>query len=112
LLLADKVKLSGDVTRHRDRTDKPGLLQVSFIKTGFAGRRHPHADLRRPAAAAPQWAVLDAQTAGNPGFPVQLQLGERFDDKLFERHRPAYQGWQTSARSLSDRAEPIVRMML
>jgi len=91
MLLADKVKLSGDVTVTGIER-QPGLLQVLLHQDRFAGRRHPHADLRRPAAAAPAMGGAGCARQETRVSLFNVQLGERFDDKLFGRHRPAYQG--------------------
>jgi outer membrane lipoprotein-sorting protein len=83
MLLADKVKLSGDVTV-TGIARQPGLIQVSFIKTSSPGDGTLTLVFADQPLQLRQWAVLDAQRQETRVSLFNVQLGERFDDKLFD----------------------------
>jgi len=83
MLLADKVKLSGDVTVTGIER-QPGLIQVSFIRTSSPGDRTLTLVFADQPLQLRQWAVLDAQRQETRVSLFNIQLGERFDDKLFD----------------------------
>jgi len=83
MLLADKVKLSGDVTVTGIER-QPGLIQVSFIKTSSPGDGTLTLVFADQPLQLRQWAVLDAQRQETRVSLFNVQLGERFDDKLFD----------------------------
>jgi len=83
MLLADKVKLSGDVTVTAIQR-QPGLIQVSFIKTTSPGDGTLTLVFADQPLQLRQWAVLDAQRQETRVSLFNVQLGERFDDKLFD----------------------------
>jgi outer membrane lipoprotein-sorting protein len=83
MLLADKVRLSGDVTvTGIDR--QPGLIQVSFVRTGSPGDGTLTLVFADQPLQLRQWAVLDAQRQETRVSLFNIQLGGTFDEKLFD----------------------------
>ncbi len=87
MLLAEKVTLSGDVTVTGIER-QPGLLQVSMIRTGAPGDGTLTLVFADNPMQLRQWAVVDAQRLETRVSLFNVQLGERFDQKLFEVGNP------------------------
>jgi outer membrane lipoprotein-sorting protein len=83
MLLADQAKLSGDITV--DAVERqPGLIQVALHRTGHGG----DGSLTLVFADAPlqlrQWSVIDAQRLETRVSLFNIELGDTFDQKLFD----------------------------
>ena len=87
MLLAEKVTLSGDVTVTGIER-QPGLLQVSMIRTGAPGDGTLTLIFADSPMQLRQWSVVDAQRLETRVSLFNVQLGERFDQKLFEVGSP------------------------
>ena len=87
MLLAEKVTLSGDVTVTGIER-QPGLLQVSMIRTGAPGDGTLTLIFADNPMQLRQWSVVDAQRLETRVSLFNVQLGERFDQKLFEVGSP------------------------
>ena len=83
MLLGETVALSGSVTvTGIDR--QPGLLEVTIIRTGAPGDGSLTLVFADNPMQLRQWAVVDAQRMETRVSLFNVQLGERFDPKLFE----------------------------
>jgi outer membrane lipoprotein-sorting protein len=83
ILLADNIRLSGDVTVTAI-TRLPGQLQVTLIRTGKAGDGSITLVFADNPLALKQWSVLDAQQNETRVSLFGIELGGKFDQKLFE----------------------------
>lgn len=83
ILLADKVSLSGDVTV-TGLTRLPGQLQVSLIRTSSPGDGSITLVFADDPLTLRQWVVTDAQRKQTRVTLQGVELGGRFDPKLFE----------------------------
>ena len=88
MLLAEKVRLSGDVTVTGIERD-PGLVQVTLIRTGKPGDGSLTLVLADSPMQLRQWSVIDAQRQETRVSLFNVQLGETFDGKLFDVVPPA-----------------------
>jgi outer membrane lipoprotein-sorting protein len=83
ILLASRVSLSGDVTVNGvDRV--PGQLQISLYRTSSPGDGVLALLFADDPLALRQWTVLDAQRRETRVTLYNVELGGRFDPKLFE----------------------------
>jgi outer membrane lipoprotein-sorting protein len=83
ILLADKVTLSGDVTVtgvHR----LPGQLQIGLVRTASLGDGTLTLIFADNPLTLRQWIVVDAQRKETRVTLNAIELGGRFDPKLFE----------------------------
>ena len=83
ILLANHVRLSGDVTvtaLHR----LPGQLQVTLIRTGSPGDGSLTLVFGENPLVLKQWTVLDAQRRETRVTLYNVELGGRLDPKLFQ----------------------------
>ncbi len=83
ILLSDKTKLSGDVTVGAVMRD-PGLLQLSVFRTANPGEGSLTLGFADNPLQLRQWSVVDAQRMETRVTLFNIQLGERFDEKLFD----------------------------
>ena len=83
ILLSDKTKLSGDVTVSAVMRD-PGLLQLSVFRTANPGEGSLTLGFADNPLQLRQWSVVDAQRMETRVTLFNIQLGERFDEKLFD----------------------------
>jgi len=97
MLLAEKVRLSGDVTVTAIERE-PGLLQVTLIRTGKPGDGSLTLVLADNPMQLRQWAVVDAQRQETRVSLFNVQLGEKFDAKLFDVVPPPGSGSNGPAR--------------
>jgi outer membrane lipoprotein-sorting protein len=82
ILLADQVKLSGDVTvteLHRE----PGLIAVTTQRAGSPGDGSLTLYFDDKPLALRQWAVVDAQRRETRVSLYNVELGQSFDQALF-----------------------------
>ena len=92
MLLADRATLSGDVTV-TGLQRLPGQLQVSLVRTDNPGEGTLTLIFADNPLALRQWTVLDAQRKETRVTLHAIDLGGRFDSKLFEFVEPApFQG--------------------
>lgn len=83
ILLADRVALTGDVTvTGIERL--PGQLQVSMVRTATPGEGSLTLVFADKPLTLRQWTVLDAQRQETRVTLYDMELGGRFDPKLFE----------------------------
>lgn len=83
ILLSEKTKLSGDVTVSAV-TREPGLLQLSVFRTASPGEGSLTLGFADNPLQLRQWSVIDAQRMETRVTLFNIQLGERFDEKLFD----------------------------
>ncbi len=83
ILLADKVTLRGDVTVTGVQR-LPGQLQVSLVRTENPGDGTLTLVFADNPLALRQWVVVDAQRKETHVTLSAIELGGRFDTKLFD----------------------------
>ena len=83
ILLADKVQLSGDLTVLGLRRE-PGSLELTVARTKSRGDGTLTLYFSDQPLALRQWVVQDAQRQETRVTLSNVELGGRFDDKLFE----------------------------
>ncbi len=83
ILLSEQTKLSGDVTVSAVARE-PGLLQLSLFRTASPGDGSLTLGFADNPLALRQWSVIDAQRMETRVTLFNIQLGERFDEKLFD----------------------------
>lgn len=92
MLLADRATLSGDVTV-TGLQRLPGQLQVSLVRTDNPGEGTLTLIFADNPLALRQWTVLDAQRKETRVTLHGVDIGGRFDAKLFQFVEPApFQG--------------------
>jgi len=87
ILLADQVRLSGDVTV-TSLTRQPGQLQVSLVRTSSPSDGTLTLIFADPPLALRQWTVLDAQRKETRVTLYNIELGGSFDQELFNVANP------------------------
>jgi outer membrane lipoprotein-sorting protein len=90
ILLADTIRLSGDITVTRIG-HQPGQLQVTLVRTASPGDGSITLVFSDPPLTLRQWVVLDAQRRETRVSLYDVQLGGTFDDSLFNVAIPNYQ---------------------
>lgn len=83
ILLADNVKLSGDLTVLGLRRE-PGMLEVRVTRTSSPGDGSLSLVFADAPLALRQWTVLDAQRKETRVTLSNIELGGNFDSKLFQ----------------------------
>ncbi|MSP03982.1 MAG: outer membrane lipoprotein carrier protein LolA [Acetobacteraceae bacterium] len=83
ILLADNVKLSGDVTVLGLRRE-PGMLQVQVTRTSSPGDGSITLVFADNPLALRQWTVMDAQRQETRVTLSNVELGGTFNRKMFE----------------------------
>ena len=83
MLLADRPKLSGDITVSRIER-QPGLIQIAIFRTTSPGDGILTLGFADNPLQLRQWSVIDAQRLETRVTLFNIQLGERFDQKLFD----------------------------
>jgi len=83
ILLADRVRLQGDVTVTAMQR-LPGQIQVSLIRTASPGDGTLTLIFADSPLALRQWTVLDAQRQETRVTLYNVETGGQFDPKLFE----------------------------
>lgn len=83
MLLADQPKLSGDITVSRIER-QPGLIQIAIFRTTSPGDGSLTLGFADNPLQLRQWSVIDAQRLETRVTLFNIQLGERFDQKLFD----------------------------
>ena len=83
ILLADHVRLGGDVTV-TGMQRLPGQLQVSLVRTASPGDGTLTLIFADNPLALRQWTVLDAQRQETRVTLYNVETGGQFDPKLFE----------------------------
>jgi outer membrane lipoprotein-sorting protein len=92
MLLAERATLSGDVTVTALQR-LPGQLQVSLVRTANPGEGTLTLIFADNPLALRQWTVLDTQRKETRVTLHSIDLGGRFDTRLFEFVEPApFQG--------------------
>jgi outer membrane lipoprotein-sorting protein len=89
ILLADHVRLKGDVTV-TGMQRLPGQLQVSLIRTASPGDGTLTLIFAENPLTLRQWTVLDAQRQETRVTLNNAELGGRFDQNLFEFIDPRF----------------------
>lgn len=89
ILLADQITLSGGVTVTAFRR-LPGQLQVSLIRTATPQEGTLTLIFADQPLALRQWVVTDAQGRQTSVTLYEVQVGGRFDPKLFEFVDPRF----------------------
>jgi len=87
ILLADHVSLSGDVTVSGVQRS-PGQLQISLFRTASPGDGVLTLTFADDPLALRQWTVIDAQRRETRVTLYNIEVGGRFDPKLFEFSEP------------------------
>ena len=82
LLLADAIRLSGDVTL-TDFSRPPGQLQMTLVRTKSPGEGSLTLMLNAAPLALTGWSVVDAQGRETRLRMSGAQLGGSYDQKLF-----------------------------
>ena len=88
ILLADNVKLSGDLTVLGMRRE-PGMLEVRVTRTASQGDGSLSLVFADQPLALRQWTVLDAQRHETRVTLSNIELGGNFDSKLFQYVDPS-----------------------
>lgn len=83
ILLADNVKLSGDLTVLGMRRE-PGMIEVRVTRTASPGDGSLTLIFADNPLALRQWTVLDAQRHETRVTLSNVELGGNFDGKLFQ----------------------------
>jgi outer membrane lipoprotein-sorting protein len=83
ILLAEKVRLTGDVTV-TGITRLPGQIQVNLIRTGSPGDGGLNLVFADNPLALRQWTVEDAQHKATSVSLYNVTLGGKFDPDLFQ----------------------------
>jgi outer membrane lipoprotein-sorting protein len=89
ILLADHVKLAGDVTV-TGMQHLPGQIQVSLVRTASPGDGTLTLIFADNPLTLRQWTVLDAQRQETRVTLYNAELGGNFDQKLFEFIDPRF----------------------
>ena len=89
ILLADKVRLQGDVTVTAMQR-LPGQLQVSLVRTASPGDGTLTLIFADNPLTLRQWTVLDAQRQETRVTLYNAEIGGQFDPKLFEFVDPRF----------------------
>jgi len=89
ILLADRVRLSGDVTV-TGMQHLPGQIQVSLVRTASPGDGTLTLVFADTPMALRQWTVLDAQRQETRVTLYNVETGGHFDPKLFEFVDPRF----------------------
>jgi outer membrane lipoprotein-sorting protein len=89
ILLADHVRLQGDVTVTATQR-LPGQIQVSLIRTASPGDGTLTLVFADNPLTLRQWTVLDAQRQETRVTLYSVETGGRFDPKLFEFIDPRF----------------------
>jgi outer membrane lipoprotein-sorting protein len=89
ILLADHVRLQGDVTVTAMQ-HLPGQIQVSLIRTASPGDGTLTLIFADNPVTLRQWTVLDAQRQETRVTLYNVETGGRFDPKLFEFIDPRF----------------------
>lgn len=89
ILLADHVRLQGDVTVTAMQR-LPGQIQVSLIRTSSPGDGTLTLVFADNPLALRQWTVLDAQRQETRVTLYNVETGGQFDPKLFEFIDPRF----------------------
>ncbi|MCW3477250.1 LolA family protein [Limobrevibacterium gyesilva] len=98
ILLADNVRLTGNVTV-TGIFRLPGQLQVTMVRTSSPGDGSLTLIFADNPLSLRQWAVIDGQRQETRVSLFNVQLGDRFDQKLFEFEDPRMQpGYYTPGR--------------
>jgi outer membrane lipoprotein-sorting protein len=87
ILLADHVKLSGDVTV-TGIARQPGQLQVTMLRTASPGDGSLTLVFADTPLALRQWVVVDAQRQETRVSLFNVELGGTFDQALFNLPQP------------------------
>jgi outer membrane lipoprotein-sorting protein len=87
ILLAEHVKLSGDVTV-TGIARQPGQLQVTLVRTSSPGDGSLTLVFADNPLALRQWAVVDAQRQETRVSLFNVELGGKFDQDLFDLPKP------------------------
>ena len=87
ILLADHVRLSGDVTVTAMRR-LPGQIQVTLVRTGSPGEGSLSLVFSDNPLMLRQWIVLDAQRQETRVTLYDVELGGTFNPDLFEFTTP------------------------
>lgn len=91
ILLADQVRLSGEVTV-TGILRQPGQLQVSLVRTASPSDGTLTLIFADNPLTLRQWTVLDAQRKETRVTLYNIQLGGSFDQELFNVATPAPSG--------------------
>jgi outer membrane lipoprotein-sorting protein len=91
ILLADHVRMSGDVTV-TNIARVPGQIQVTLVRSSTPGDGSLTLIFADNPLALRQWSVLDAQGKETRVSLFDIQLGGTFDPKLFYFVDPALLG--------------------
>jgi outer membrane lipoprotein-sorting protein len=91
ILLADNIKLSGNVTV-TGISRQPGQIQVTMVRTSSPGDGTLTLIFADSPIALRQWAVVDAQRKETQVSLFNVQLGGSFDQKLFTFVDPSLLG--------------------
>jgi outer membrane lipoprotein-sorting protein len=89
ILLADHVRLQGDVTV-TGMQRLPGQIQVSLVRTASAGDGTLTLIFADNPLTQRQWTVLDAQRQETRVTLYNVETGGQFDPKLFEFIDPRF----------------------
>jgi outer membrane lipoprotein-sorting protein len=89
ILLADHVRLQGDVTV-TGMQRLPGQIQVSLVRTASAGDGTLTLIFADNPLTLRQWTVLDAQRQETRVTLYNVETGGQFDPKLFEFIDPRF----------------------
>ena len=89
ILLADRVRLSGDVAV-TGMQHLPGQIQVSLVRTASPGDGTLTLVFADTPMALRQWTVLDAQRQETRVTLYNVETGGHFDPKLFEFVDPRF----------------------
>jgi outer membrane lipoprotein-sorting protein len=89
ILLADHVQLTGDVTV-TGMQRLPGQLEVSLVRTASPGDGTLSLIFADNPLALRQWTVLDAQRLETRVTLYNVEMGGKFDPKLFEFVDPRF----------------------
>jgi outer membrane lipoprotein-sorting protein len=89
ILLADHVRLQGDVTV-TGLQHLPGQIQVSLVRTASPGDGTLTLVFAESPLSLRQWTVLDAQRQETRVTLYNAELGGQFDPKLFEFVDPRF----------------------
>jgi outer membrane lipoprotein-sorting protein len=90
ILLADQVNLSGDVTV--TGIQRPGQIQVTLVRTATPNEGSLTLSFNDNPLVLRQWSVIDAQRQETRVTLYNVEVGGRFDQKLFEFVDPRFFG--------------------
>jgi outer membrane lipoprotein-sorting protein len=91
ILLADQVNLSGDVTVTGIQRP-PGQIQVTLVRTATPNEGSLTLSFNDNPLVLRQWSVIDAQRQETRVTLYNVEVGGRFDQKLFEFVDPRFFG--------------------